>query len=129
MKTRYFFVAFLVLLSQVTFAQSPKIQKATLDAKEISKIQEILKDADPSTYSASFEQAGKVTRLGSASMRGLATVSAYHKVGGVANSSNEIVTTVGDYLKTIWTSSFASRYPDKVKAINSILEAGATRVK
>ena len=117
MKTTSFFVVLFFALTQVAYAQKAKIKEAELNAQEIAKIQDILKDADASTYSASFEQDGKVTRLGSASMRGLSTVSAYHKVGSGAKASNEIVTTVGDYIKTVWTSSFASKYPEKVKAI------------
>ncbi len=129
MKTTSFFVVLFFALTQVAYAQKAKIKEAELNAQEIAKIQDILKDADASTYSASFEQDGKVTRLGSASMRGLSTVSAYHKVGSGAKASNEIVTTVGDYIKTVWTSSFASKYPEKVKAINAIMEKGASRVK
>ena len=128
MKTTSFFAVIFFAFAQVAYAQNPVIKEAELTAQEIAKIQEILKGADASTYSASFEQKGKVTRLGSATMRGLSTVSAYHKLGNGTKASNEIVTTVGDYVKTVWTSSFASKYPEKVKAINAIMEQGVKRI-
>jgi copper homeostasis protein CutC len=105
----------------------PSIRQANFTNNELDQIQQILKGTDASTYNISIEQDGKATRLGSADIRGLSTVSAFHKAGGKASAANEIVTTVGNYVKTVWTSAFEKMYPDKVKQINQIMESAATR--
>lgn len=125
MKKLALFLAMIVAPMMSVMAQAPQVKSANLSDKDLAQIEEILKGADASTYSVSIENSGKVTRLGSASIRNLSTVSAYHKVGGAANAANEIITTVGNYVKTVWTSKFASMYPEKVKAINTILEKSA----
>ena len=127
MKKVFFLLAGFAIFSQAVQAQTPVIKQAEFTRDELSKLQSILKDADASTYNLSIEESGKATRLGSASVRGLSTVSAFHKTGGNVKTGNEIVTTVSDYVKTVWTSAFASKYPDKVKAINALMEGAAKR--
>jgi hypothetical protein len=127
MKKQLFFTAVILLMATFSYAQTPDVKEAEFTKAELTKIQSILKDADPSTYNLTVESSGKATRLGSASMRGLSTVSAYHKLGNGTKASNEIVTTVSDYVKTVWTSAFAQKYPDKVKQINSMMEVAAKR--
>lgn len=87
-----------------TCSQGSYIQRKR--AYEDSGNLEILKDADASTYNLSIEQNGKVTRLGSAGMRGLSKVSAYHKAGGKASAANEIVTTIDNYIQDGMDKSF-----------------------
>lgn len=127
MKKAWMLFGMMLAVAGSVYAQKPVLREATFSEKELTKIQEILKDADASTYNLSIEQNGKVTRLGSAGMRGLSKVSAYHKAGGKASAANEIVTTIDNYVKTVWTSRFEKMYPDKVKQINEIMEASLVR--
>jgi hypothetical protein len=100
MKPILFLATFTFATVPFLSAQKPVIRAADLSHDELTKVQAILEDADPSTYNLTVEEGGKAVRLGSASLRGLRTASAYHKVGASAKAGNEIVTTISDYVKT-----------------------------
>ena len=107
-----------------------QIQKSSLTQAQADQIKSILADAKPETYSFSYAKDGKeISRAGSASMRELSTVKAYSRLGSgdTKSAGNEVLTTVGSYVKTVWTSKFGQMYPEKVRQINAILEKSAVR--
>lgn len=117
------------LFFRTAAAQAPTvdIKKAEISAEQAASIQKILATAKPETYNFTYAKDGKtLTRAGSASYRQLSMVKAYTKLGsGDTRSINEALTTVSNYVKTIVTGSFAKLYPEKVIAINKILEQSA----
>lgn len=117
----------LCLLSTGLFAQRKTydVRDAKFTREDFAKLKETLKGADPSTYSVQYIVNGKtVDKMGSASFDRLSTVAVYHSPGSLS-SVNEVVTTISNYVKTILTSRFNQAYPEKVTAINSLLEQSA----
>jgi hypothetical protein len=125
-----------LLLCFTLLSLSLHAQRKTYDVKEskfskadFEKLKSVLKGADPSTYSVQYVMNGKtVDKLGSASFDRLSTVAVYHSPGS-RSDINEVLTTISNYVKTILTSKFNQAYPEKVTAINSILEASAVTGK
>lgn len=116
--------------SQVSYAQDRKvdIRKVQLSKSQLDEITGILKTMDPKSYNAVIVQNGKVvSRLGSANLRGLQVVGGFHAPNGNARMGNEILTSVSNYIKTIWTSDVMNNSLDKVTKINQILDAAVIR--
>jgi len=121
-----------LMLALCLFSTGLLAQRKTYDVKDskftkedFAKLKETLKGADPSTYSVQYIVNGRtVDKLGSASFDRLSTVAVYHSPGSLS-SVNEVVTTISNYVKTIITSKFNQAYPEKVTAINSLLEQSA----
>lgn len=131
-KTMYFAaltVAAMVTFSFVLAQPRPKvdIRKAKVSQSAVDSIKTILAGASPETYNFDYSVNGKsVQRLGSASFRQISTVKGYSQLGSRGGKyANEILTTVDNYVKTIWTSKFSQLYPEKVRQINQILERSA----
>lgn len=131
-KTMYFAaltVAALVTFGFVLAQPRPKVvfKKAKVSQSAVDSIKTILADAKPETYNFDYSVNGRsVQRLGSASFRQISTVKGYSQPGSRGGRyANEIVTTVDNYVKTIWTSRFSQLYPEKVRQINQILERSA----
>ncbi len=105
-----------------------EIKKATISQADVDSLKGILAGVSQDMYNIDYAKSGKsVQRLGSASFRQISTVKGYSAIGSKGGqAANEILTTVDNYVKTIWTSKFAQMYPEKVKAINKILEKNAS---
>lgn len=123
-----FFIAGM-LFSCVAGAQPrAEIKMATISQADVDSLKGVLAGVSPDLYNIDYAKSGKsVQRLGSASFRQISTVKGYSSLGSKGGTAaNEIVTTVSNYVKTVWTSKFAQMYPEKVKAINKILEKNAS---
>jgi hypothetical protein len=122
----------MLALCLTVFSSGLLAQRKTFDVKDakfskedFAKLKAALKGADPATYSVQYIVNGRtVDKLGSASFDRLSTVAIYHSPGSLS-SINEVVTTISNYVKTVLTSKFNEAYPEKVTAINSILEQSA----
>jgi hypothetical protein len=137
-------LAFCGLTSTAAFAQPPadsKLSDEEMDqlapeeltmkgtkgqptAKEVEVLQALLKDVDPSKYSLSVTLDGRdEVRMGNAAIRDLRTIKVIHPAGdrpGLA--ANEIVTTVSNYVRIIWTSKLESIDVAKVARVNALLD-------
>jgi len=119
------------LLSTGLYAQRKTfdVKDSKFSREDFAKLKSLLKGADPSTYSVQYIVNGRtVDKLGSASFDRLSTVAIYHSPGSL-RSVNEVVTTISNYVKTVLTSKFSEAYPEKVTAINSLLEQSAVASK
>ena len=117
----------LTVVSTGLFAQRRTfdVKDAKFTKEDFAKLKGVLKGADPSTYSVQYIVNGRVVdKLGSASFSRLSTVAIYHSPGSLS-AINEVVTTISNYVKTVLTSKFNEAYPEKVTAINSLLEQSA----
>jgi hypothetical protein len=107
------------------------IKSVKLEKNDLGKIQEILKEVDPELYQIEIHENGKIIdRLGSAAIKDLKKVSAYYAEGfGGQVSANEIITTVSDYIKTIWTAQLleSGKYLAQIKKVESILNQNVVR--
>ena len=92
--------------------------------KELETLQVLLRDVDPSKYSLSVTLDGREeVRLGNAAIRDLRTVKVIHPAGlrpGLA--ANEIITTVSNYVRVIWTSKIDSIDVARVARVNALLD-------
>jgi len=117
----------LTVVSTGVFAQRKTfdVKDAKFTKEDFAKLKGVLKGADPSTYAVQYIVNGRVVeKMGSASFSRLSTVAIYHSPGSLS-SINEVVTTISNWVKTILTSKFNEAYPEKVTAINSLLEQSA----
>jgi len=117
----------LTMVSTGIFAQRRTfdVKDAKFSKEDFAKLKGVLKGADPSTYSVQYIVNGRVVdKMGSASFSRLSTVAIYHSPGSLS-AINEVVTTISNYVKTVLTSKFNEAYPEKVTAINSLLEQSA----
>lgn len=113
-------------------------QKSTTDIKsvqlekgDLQQIQEILKEVDPELFQIEIHEKGKVIdRIGSAAINDLQKVGAFYdeRFGGSV-SANEIITTISDYIKTIWTAKLleSGKYAELVAKVEGILNKNVIR--
>jgi hypothetical protein len=107
------------------------IKSVKLEDGDLKEVQELLSQVDPKLYQIEIHQGGKVVdRIGSAEILDLQKVGAYYNEGfGGSVSANEILTTVSDYIKTIWTADIlnSEKYVDLVARVESILTKNVVR--
>lgn len=107
------------------------IKSVKLEDGDLKEVQELLSQVDPSLYQIELHQDGKIVdRIGSAEIFDLQKVGAYYNedFGGQV-SANEILTTVSDYIKTIWTADIlkSEKYADLVARVENILTRNVVR--
>jgi hypothetical protein len=111
--------------------RSTDIKSVELEEGDLKQVQELLSQVDPKLYQIEIHQDGKVIdRLGSAEIYDLQKVGAYYneRFGGSV-AANEIITTVSDYIKTIWTADIlnSDKYATLVSKVESILTRNVIR--
>jgi len=96
-------------------------------AGEIAALRRYLSDVDPSKYALIIATDGRdEVRMGNAAIRDLRTVKVIHAPGSRPSVAKEIITTVGDYIRIIWTSHLGSVDEAKVARVNALLDRIAT---
>lgn len=107
------------------------IKSVQLEKGDLDQIQELLKEVDPELFQIEVHQGGKVTdRIGSAAIYDLQKVGAfYNERFGGSVAANEILTTVSDYIKTIWTAKLleSGRYAELIAKVEGILNRNVIR--
>lgn len=111
--------------------RSTDIKSVKLEEGDLKEIHELLSQVDPNLYQIELHQDGKVIdRIGSAELFDLQKVGAYYNESfGGKVAANEILTTVSDYIKTIWTADIlkSEKYADLVARVESILTKNVVR--
>ncbi|MBT1705309.1 hypothetical protein [Chryseosolibacter indicus] len=110
---------------------STDIKSVKLEKDDLVQIQELLKEVDPELYQIEVHEGGKVVdRIGSAAIYDLQKVGAYYdETFGGSVAANEILTTVSDYIKTIWTAKLleSRKYAELITKVESILNRNVIR--
>lgn len=74
-----------------------------------------------------IEVDGKKTTLGKAPLGKLKTVAIYSPDFKRSKVADEIVTTVGDYIRVVWTSDIPDDLKVRVDRVEQLLKAGLTK--